>query len=151
LKAEPWRQEAACIDEAEPSLFFNEPTNARYRPNLERASLLLPLLICAAPVRRPCLAAALDPPIVVAAEDDRDALVQQVFGVWGASTEHDRREVRHLPTAAAIDELESTLAARIAARVGAWRAGIEARPELQSGQRMLSKRDRRIEAMLSGA
>jgi hypothetical protein len=151
LAREPWRQDAACDGEVDEGLFFNEAANGRYLPILDSASLLLPLLICAGcPVRRPCLAAALVPPAVFAAEDDPAELVQQVFGVWGGSTQSDRYQVRDLPVAEAIDELERTLPERIAERIAAWSAMVDARGLTRAGGPRRGKRDKRIAAMLSG-
>jgi hypothetical protein len=149
LLGEPWHLEAACRDEADENLFFYEPG---WRDRLDSASLLLPMLICSdCPVRRPCLDAALSPPVFNVRDDD-PLLRTRCHGVWGGSTEIDRVRVQDLPPDDAADALERTFNDRLEARITAYTQE-RARPRIDGDgvprPRSVRKRDKRIAEILA--
>jgi hypothetical protein len=149
-----WHADAACKDEQDERVFFQEvsPFKVHSPAMMALPSLLLPLLICeTCPVRRPCLEAAFNPPSFTTRFDEHHAVGGQestprVFGTWGATYEGDRILVADLPTEVAIDALESTLEARIAARLEAY---WEARNRRAAQSRGPTRRDRRIDELLA--
>ena len=145
----PWHQEAACRDTPEVTFFPDETSDPpRMAARIGAGSFLEPLLLCAAcPVRRYCLEAGfMKTPIYYAqthAENDRYAERETETvswvpseGVWGGTLKYEREAVRHLPIPAAVDLLEATFDARLAARTSAWR-------ERVAGSRVRTRRTRR--------
>jgi hypothetical protein len=145
-----WHDRAACAGEKDEKLFFFEAPLYKQPKMLSSPSLLLPLLICSTcPVRRECLTAALTPPVFFHDEDDHDPAMPRTMGVWGGSFEADRNAVRGLPTVEAkIEALEATFPERLAVRIEAWRAALA---ERRAKHQPVTKRDKRIEAMLGTA
>ena len=69
-----WREDAACLH-ADPDLFFPIASTGPAQDQIDQAKR-----VCAAcPVRRPCLMWALD---------------QGVSGIWGGTSEAERRAIR---------------------------------------------------------
>jgi Transcription factor WhiB len=162
LFGEPWHLEAACKDETDELLFFQEvsPFKLEEPQAMASPSLLLPLLVCeTCPVRRPCLRAALDPPTFTTREDEHHAVgahesKPRVFGTWGGTHEGDRYKVAHVGIDDAIEELERTFPERLAARLDAyWASRRRLRPDRHRPgavrTRMLTRRDRRIDELLA--
>ena len=81
MESQSWRRRAACRD-APAELFF--PTKGRTLPEIEDAKR-----VCATcPVQRECLEFAL--------------LTRQEFGIWGGTTEPERRLMRKAARAKAV-------------------------------------------------
>jgi hypothetical protein len=158
LERYDWHQEAACYGEPDPRTFFPEEHD-RTLPS--SGSLLLPLLICSTcPVRRKCLEEAFaswdyhhgdrdrHTPRGVE-ERTRRGLPEttavacggnvEAIGIWGGTTESERRAVRDLPKDEAIDLLYRTCEQRLRVRIKAF----EARPG-----RAATRRVKRIKALL---
>lgn len=159
--APAWHASAACKDEADDKLFFQEvsPFKLQRPAMMSLPSLLLPLLTCEmCPVRRPCLRAALDPPTFTVREDEHKALggresKPRVFGTWGGTHEGDRVAVAHLPIDEAIEELERTFPGRLAARLAAYTSERNRLrphpPSVGLRPRPPHRRDRRIDELLA--
>jgi hypothetical protein len=154
-----WHRQAACSAEPDPRTFFPDEHD-RTKP--ASGSLLTPLLICSTcPVRRECLEEAFESwdfqhgawekPISGASDQTRarglpDTRSVPSFGcveakgIWGGTTEAERRAVRDLSRDVAIDLLYDTNEERLQIRVEAYE---EARPGYSRNRRV-----KRIDAML---
>jgi hypothetical protein len=117
-----WRRQAACRDEPDDTLFLSDKTLPHNQPG--SPSILLALLICAGcPVRRECLLEAMTP---IASpfhrwdpetEKMRESGPHRVMpaGVWGGTTEAERVALGDVPIGEAVERLERSFPARLAA------------------------------------
>jgi hypothetical protein len=151
-----WHLRAACRDEADEGVFFQE--HRLFSQHDEKAlagpKTLLAVLTCeTCPVRRPCLEAGLTPYLWNVRDDDKRTPGRN-FGVWAGTVELDRHKVKHLPFTEQIEVLERGFDSRLEQRLSAYTA---ARTKLrpvpnQPGNfrpRNLQKADKRIDELLA--
>ncbi len=117
-----WRRQAACLDEPDDTLFLSDKTLPHNQ--LGSPSILLALLICAGcPVRRKCLLERMTPIVSPfqrwdpETEKMRESGPHRVMlaGVWGGTTEAERVALWDVPIGEAVERLERTFPARLAA------------------------------------
>ncbi len=118
LERNEWHADAACAGQDD--VFLSDLSLGQDR-QMPSPKVLLAFLTCAGcPVRGECLAESLRRVRVRLGEGV--ATEAAAAGVWGGSTEWDRRGVRHLPPDEAAAELERTFPERLARRVAAFHA-----------------------------
>jgi hypothetical protein len=119
LRRNRWHDRAACRD-SDPGLFDIDLSHGQAR-YLASPKILAAFLVCdGCEVRWECLRESLRR--VHVKLSDEAATEAAAAGVWGGSTEWDRRAVRHLPREDAAAELERTFPERLAQRVAAFQA-----------------------------
>jgi hypothetical protein len=114
-----WHSRAACRDQ-DPDLFDVDLSHGQDR-FLRSPKVLAAFLVCSrCPVRGECPGRVLRRVRVDLSEGA--ATEAPSAGVWGGTTEYDRRAVRHLPRKDAAQELKRTFPERLALRVAAFQA-----------------------------
>lgn len=113
-RAMPWAQEAACRDTDEAIIWVTDPSHEKNSPT----KTVEKLEICAAcPVRVQCLRYSLE------------ASFGEVFGVWGGTTQLERRSFSRVlarsrsrrDSAAAVEEVAAFFEDTLARRLAHWR------------------------------
>jgi len=117
-----WRRQAACRDEPDDTLFLSDKTLPHNQPG--SPSILLALLTCAeCPVRRECLLEGMTPIVSPfqgwnpETEKMRESGPHRVMlaGVWGGTVEAERVALWDVSIGEAVERLERSFPARLAA------------------------------------
>jgi len=117
LSRYPWHRQANCRDYPSPDHFHLEgrATDADPRPQSKLALRTLELCV-SCPVRLPCLVEGLTLVSLSLGPNGPRITGGLPQGLWGGAFTTERRRVRKLPVAEAVQVLEDGLQARLAAR-----------------------------------